>query len=551
MPQLGIGASGNFDLLSVGIAVAGIGVLGFSVFFNNRKSVTNRSFLYFSLVTIAWSVTNYFAYQIKDPQISLWLFRIVIAFGAWHAFTFFRLAYSFPREQVSFPQLYRTTLIPLVAIVSILNLTPLVFSHVAEVSPGGEIMKIENGPVIPLFGTLVGFLVITGIILLIRKTVKAKEKIEKRQFGFILLGVIMTFLLLMAFNFILPAFFDNPRFIPLGALFIFPFVAFSSYAIIKHHLFDIKVVTTELLTFALALATFFEVLISSDPYILVFRSAVFFLVLVFGIFLIKSVFREVEQREQLQKLSEELKVKNVQLDELSHFKSQLLQLASHQVKSPLAAIKGFVSLVLDNTGNAYGEISEKTRETLGKVKKSADGLVALINTLLDLRKVEEGKMDYEFAPADLLEIVSGVVEELKPLAAQKNLEFTLTAPPEKIIVNADATKLKQVIQNITDNAIKYTQAGYVKVAVEKKENAVVVSVRDSGYGVPADLLSHLFEEFVRDEKVKQKILGTGLGLYIARKIMEAHGGKIWAESDGEGKGTTFFVALQQKTDTNS
>ena len=136
---------------------------------------------------------------------------------------------------------------------------------------------------------------------------------------------------------------------------------------------------------------------------------------------------------------------------------------------------------------------------------------------------------------------------MKPLASEKKLEFTLAAPAEKILVNADATKLKQVIQNVVDNAIKYTPQGYVKIAVEKKGSAVLFSVKDSGLGIPADLLPHLFEEFVRDEKVKQKILGTGLGLFIARKIVEAHGGRLWAESDGEGKGSSFYVELKTKT----
>ena len=230
------------------------------------------------------------------------------------------------------------------------------------------------------------------------------------------------------------------------------------------------------------------------------------------------------------------------LDELSHFKSELLSLASHQIRSPLAAIKGFISLII--TGS-YGEVSDRIKETLGKVQKSADELIGLINTLLDVRKVEEGKMEYVFARTDLNKIVTDVVDLLRSLAETKKLEFTFVSPGKEIPVNADAEKLKQVIQNLTDNAIKYTPSGFVKVELKEEGGMATVSVSDSGLGVPSDLIPYLFEEFVRDERVKKEIRGTGLGLYIARKITEAHGGKMSAESPGEGKGSTFRVVVPE------
>jgi signal transduction histidine kinase len=150
-------------------------------------------------------------------------------------------------------------------------------------------------------------------------------------------------------------------------------------------------------------------------------------------------------------LNAKLDATNRQLGELSTFKSQLLSLASHQIRSPLAAIKGFGSLITDGL---YGPVPDKVKETVEKMKSSADELIGLINTLLDLRKVEEGKMDYQFARADLAVLVSQVFELLKPLAELKKIEFTLARPEQEVPVNADAEKLKQVIQNLTDNAIK-------------------------------------------------------------------------------------------------
>jgi len=361
------------------------------------------------------------------------------------------------------------------------------------------------------------------------------------QLRFLLIGVVIMFLLIFALNFILPAFFNNTRFIPLSAVFTLPFVIFTAYAIFKHHLLNVKMVSTEILAFVLTIATLIEVIITSDPLILVFRSGVFLLVLAFSILLIKSVRKEVEQREELERLAGDLKQANAKLEDLSRLKTQLLSLASHQIKSPLAAIKGFTEILIEGI---YGQVNDKVKETLVKMKKSADGLVNLIDTLLNVRKVEEGRMDYQFARIDFRKLVEDTVEELRPLAGEKKLEFTFTAPHEAAWVNADAQKLKQVVQNLIDNAIKYTPMGFVKVEVAPKESTYVLSVTDSGLGIPDELITHLFEEFIRDERVKKDILGTGLGLFIARKIVDAHSGKIWAESGGKDKGSRFYVALK-------
>jgi signal transduction histidine kinase len=264
------------------------------------------------------------------------------------------------------------------------------------------------------------------------------------------------------------------------------------------------------------------------------------MVLTFSFFLIKSVQREVEQREELQRLNKQIEEKNNELEDLSRFKSQLLSLASHQIKSPLAAIKGFAQLVGDGS---YGPVGDKVKEAIAKIQHSADDLIGLINTLLDVRKVEEGKMEYKMEKTDINKMVGGMVELLKPLADQKKLEFTFTSPGHEVWVNADPEKFKQVVQNLTDNSIKYTPSGFVHVTLKEEAGMATISVADSGLGVAADLIPHLFEEFVRDERVKKEIRGTGLGLYIARKISEAHGGKIWATSDGEGKGSTFNVSI--------
>lgn len=538
---------GNLDLLSVGLAIAGIGILGFMVFQSDRKSITNRMFLLFACITIIWGTINYLDYQVSSPIWVLWLLRLEIFFAVWHAFSFFQLFYVFPRTQLSFPRWYTLGLLPLVTLTSLINLSPWVFPSIAQLSAAGTVSKTVVGPGIYLFIIVVVGLILASIFLMIRKYIQARD-FERLQFKFLLIGAIITFALLITFNLILPALFLNVRFIPLGAIFIFPFIASTAYAIFKHHLLNVKVIATEILAFLLAVVTFSEIILSQSLAETLFRVGEFILVSIISTFLIQSVIREVEQREQLELLNKQIADKNAQLEDLSRFKSQLLSLASHQIKSPLAAIKGFVSLIADGS---YGPIGDPVKETLKKVQTSADDLINLINTLLDVRKVEEGKMEYKFERTDLTKMVGDVVDLLKPLAEQKKLEFSFVSPGHEVWVNVDPAKFKQVIQNLTDNAIKYTPSGFVHVKLEEITSTTggagikqaVVSVTDSGLGVPAELLPHLFEEFIRDERVKKEIRGTGLGLYIARKIAEAHGGTMGAESAGEGKGSTFKVSI--------
>lgn len=531
----------NLDFFSVGVAIAAMTILGFMVLFSNRKSVTNRSFFYLAIMIVVWSTLNYLNYQTNDPVGVLWTLRFVMFSAVWFAFYVFRLFYVFPSPNATFSRTYKVILVPITILTSLITLTPYVLSRVKELRPIGDVSVLDVASGIILFGLVVLYLDFGGIFLLIKKAKKASSS-ERRQYIFVLTGLAITLVTIIIFNFFLPAFFENPQFIPLSAVFVLPFIAFTAYAIFKHHLLNVKIIATEILAFILAVVSLFEVIISKGLGTMVFRSGVFALVLGFGILLIKSVLKEVEQREQLQKLSEDLKAANVKLEELSHFKSQLLSLASHQVKAPLGVIKGFATILSDGL---YGEVNGKIKETLGKIRFSADELISLINNLLDLRKVEEGKMEYKFAKADLLKMAQGVIEELRPLATNKGLELSFTTGLTEAFVNADEIKLKQVIQNLVDNAIKYTPSGFVKVELKAENNELIVSVVDSGLGIPADLLPQLFEEFIRDERVKKEIRGTGLGLFIARKIVEAHSGKLSVQSEGEGKGSTFMVTLPQ------
>lgn len=531
----------NLDLLTVGIAMAGIGILGFAICFNDLKSKTNRNFLYFSLATIAWGVVNYVSYQFTSPLATLWLLRLIMFFAIWQAFFLYKLFWVFPNSEVVYSKKYKYILLPVVIITSLITLTPFVFSSTVGEVVAGEVAQVSKGPGLLLFAFVAVGLVIRGIYLLIKKIIKADAS-EKRPYQIILLGTLIMFALIITFNFILPAFFNNPRYIPLGAIFILPFVAFTAYAIYKHKLFNLKVVAITSLTFVLAVLTLLEVVFSSDVTLIAFRSSVFLLVLIIGVFLIKSVLKEVEAKERVQTLAKQLEDANVKLKQADLAKSEFLSIAAHQLRTPLTAIKGYISMFLEGD---YGKFTPEQTTELGSIFRSADRLTRLIDVFLNVSRIETGRLDIKKAPAQFMDIVEAVTRDLAQQAAKKGLKITVQTPSDALpLMMMDRDKIQDVTMNLVDNAIKYTPSGWIDIRISRTPSLLTVQVQDSGIGIAEKDIEKLFQKFSRAEAVSRiHTGGSGLGLFVAKKIVEAHGGRIWVESEGEGKGSLFTFTL--------
>ena len=265
--------------------------------------------------------------------------------------------------------------------------------------------------------------------------------------------------------------------------------------------------------------------------------------LIFGINLIRSVLREVEQREHIQTLAGELQQANEKLKGLDKLKTAFLSLASHQLRSPLTAIKGYASML---TEGAFGALDEKQNEAVKRIYASAQGLVNVVEDLLNVSKIEQGGMKYEFSPVDLQKLITDLVGEMRIPAENKKLIFTAVIPQfDKCMVNADPVKIKQVFLNLVDNSIKYTEKGFVEVSLTRstENKTIIFTVRDSGVGISQETKEKLFQKFSRGEGGKLNTGGSGLGLYLAREIARAHKGDITITSEGLGKGASFIVTL--------
>jgi len=225
--------------------------------------------------------------------------------------------------------------------------------------------------------------------------------------------------------------------------------------------------------------------------------------------------------------------------ELERLKSDFISTVSHELRTPLTSIKGYVDLVL---AGDVGPLTPEQKEFLTIVSQNTTRLTELINDLLEIERLESGRIEFEFAELDLAEVLENVARSLHVNAEQKGLEF-LTEIPSGLKVRGDRDRLTQVFLNLLSNAIKYTPAGTVELRAHQEDDAVVVEVRDTGIGLSESDLQKLFQKFFRsDNPYVRKVGGTGLGLSIAKAIVERHGGTITVTSQ-LGQGSTFTVRL--------
>jgi PAS domain S-box-containing protein len=223
--------------------------------------------------------------------------------------------------------------------------------------------------------------------------------------------------------------------------------------------------------------------------------------------------------------------------ELSRAKDEMVSMVSHEMRTPLASIVGFTELLVTREVT-----NEQRKEYLAVMLQEGHRLTALINDFLDLRRIEGGHLTMRFAPADITALIKRAVDLFSGTAGAP-IEIRL--PADLPLVRADSDSIFRVVANLLSNARKYSpNGGSIVVSAAVVDGMVEISVQDEGLGIPADALSHLFRKFYRiDTADRRAIKGTGLGLAISKNIVEAHGGKIGARSDGMGKGSLFYFTV--------
>jgi two-component system sensor histidine kinase GlrK len=234
------------------------------------------------------------------------------------------------------------------------------------------------------------------------------------------------------------------------------------------------------------------------------------------------------------------------LQELDDMKAEFLAHISHELRTPLASIREGTQLLLDQIP---GPLTKEQREILRIMTESSERLIRLISTLLDLSKMEAGMMEYRIVLTDLARFAKTSVDKVRLLAERKRIQILTDAPGGRLWVPADGPRIEQVLDNLLSNALKFSPEGRtvnLRMVPDVKGGVIHVSVSDTGPGIPPEDLPHIFERFYQGHmQARTTVVGSGLGLALAKKIVEAHGGRIWVESE-LGKGTTVHFTLPAK-----
>jgi len=231
---------------------------------------------------------------------------------------------------------------------------------------------------------------------------------------------------------------------------------------------------------------------------------------------------------------------------IERMRDRFISAVTHELRTPLVSIKGYVDLVLDGSQS----IPEEVESRLQVAKRNTDRLLSLVNDLLDVQRMQAERLELEIQPTDFNKVVDSCMTEIQPLLEERKLSLRLEVPEGELRIEGDQTRLCQALMNLLSNAAKFSPEGSeVTLHVEEGNESIKVQVSDRGIGIRKEDLKRVFEPFAAIEK-PDYVKGTGLGLSITKGLVEAHGGKIWAESPGEGKGATFTFTLPRRKEND-
>jgi signal transduction histidine kinase len=519
-------------------------IQGLLILFADVKNRTSQIYSFSVLSVLAWTWSMIF-FRISDQSNILIWTKILYITASLIASNFLSFTYLFPNHDKALTRAKSFFLFGInLLLILLICFSDLIISS-AQVNNSGE-NTIIFGPLYFLYVIYILFFFLYSFYRLYKKYSSSIEKLEKGQSLYLFIGYSIAGNISFITNLILP-WIGIYSFNWMGQISTIFMVLFAAYAIFKHQLFNVKVIATELFIGGLWIFVLLRVILAKSIEEKLSNGALLITTIIIGYFLVKSVIKEVESREKIEVLAKDLEKANVRLKELDQQKSEFVSLASHQLRGPLTAIKGYASLLLEGD---FGTLTTEVKDAVDKIYKSSNALAVLVGDYLDVSRIEQGRMKYDFSIFNLKELVASIISELKPSIESAKLEFTYDFNNnDTYIINADQGKIKQVISNIIDNSIKYTPKGWIHVKIEKNKlkKKLTVTIKDSGVGIRAEVLPNLFEKFTRaPDASKTNIMGTGLGLYVAKKIIEAHKGRIWAESPGENKGSSFIIELDSE-----
>ena len=532
--------------------------LGLFVYFKSGRNLLGKVLLSISLSFSLWTFINLIIWTNSNSEWIIFLWSIL---GFLYIFICLSVLYFFcvylDKQDINLIKKLIFLLIILPSIVLIptsLDLTSFDLTNCEAV----ENTSFNNY----YYG--VGFLIFIWIFFLSFLRYWKSDRFARKEILILTVGVEL-FLLSFFTTGYLASFLNNFELEQYGLFGMTFFMGVLAYMIVKFQAFNIKLIGTQALVFSLFILIASQFAFIQNPINRALTGITLILLTIFGYSLINSVKREVRQREalavanreiserkeELQKISDHLSEANAKLKELDNAKTEFVSIVAHQLQSPPTTIKGYSKLLEEGS---YGELSSEQKDVIKKIYNANEQQVEFVADLLSVSRLESGRVSFNFENCQVQDICQEVVDNLVIKAKEKglNLEFKR---PEKILpeIKIDRAKIRESITNLVDNAIKYTKRGGVVISLkgcslgEEKCLSVDhlrIKVSDTGIGIPADEIPYLFSKFSRGKDVKRlNAGGTGLGLYVVKMIVEGNRGKVWVESDGDGRGSRFIIEL--------
>lgn len=516
--------------------------LGLFIWLKTRGDLSSRLFFLTTLFFSLWSFFDIVLWTSLDSRVTMFFWSIINFFENMVSLFTLYFVYVFIEKKdvaLKYKLFFSSLFLPF------LILLP---THYNITGFNAALCEAQQGSLINYFYFLEGVFFLTLIGYGARKIWKTSGT-ARTQVAYLLIGSVLFLLSFSGANIagsvasiIDPNNPDNWKILQYGLFGMPVFLGFLTYLIVKYQAFNVKLIGAQVLVIAQIIligAMFFFV---HDVTNRVLIAVTFVSTVAAGWFLVKSVQKEIKRKEELQEISHTLAVANERLKELDTAKSEFISIASHQLRTPLTAIRGYISLVLEGS---YGKVAPSVQEVLNKVYLVNNRMGQLVEDLLSISRIESGRVQYNFVEAQLEPIVADVVDMFALIAKTKGLALKIKLPKKTLpLLRLDTGKIREVISNLVDNAIKYTKEGSVTVTVEALSGVAVVKVTDTGIGIDPNNAERLFEKFTRSsETMKLDVSGTGLGLYVGKNFVQAHGGLLSVESEGPGKGSSFIIKL--------
>lgn len=534
-------------------------IFGFFSYWRNKKEISNKIFGFLYAAFFLWCFSWFLMLSVKGNEQLALLWARFLNFGAlWIPVIYFHWI-------ISYLDLYKTKLIKV--ILSACYLFTIVFSlfsfsnlYVSGVHSEFFFPFWPTAGILYKWFLLFGYFgMISSALFLLVKNFFLSQGERRAQIAYIIVGSLLDFAGGLI-NFLLMYGINNFHyfFAFIGMILIVASTLVLSYAVVKHRLMNFRFLGVELLSAFLAAVIFIDVLMARSKIELSLKLSLFIVVILLGYVLARSLLNEIKSREKLEEMAANLQLANIELQKLDKAKSEFLNIASHQLRTPISVIKGITSMMIE--GDLEKMPAEKKQTFIRGIWEKSQKLESIINDILNAAEMTNQeytakiKQDESF---DLVSLLKEIIDGFQPLIKEREIDLILNAAEESILISGEKEYLREALSNLIDNAIKYTpstgessesrdkrsERGKIVIMTKKGASNVIIEITDNGMGIPAKEISGLFKKFSRASNARNMYTdGSGLGLFIVKEIIEGHGGQIDLTSEIN-KGTTFHVKL--------